>query len=544
MPAMEWQWTPYSVPVIIAVILSAALAVQAWRRRPSAGAASVALLMVALAWWSFGYALELSSATFEWELFWTYVQYVGIVLSPAAWLLFAVDYSGRKRALTRRRLVMLAIEPVLALALVFTNDVHHLVWRSVESVDTAGFSALSRTYGVAFWIHTAYSYALLGIGAALLLGYLLRSPRLFRGQFIAALVAVAVPWVGSVLYVTGLNPFDGLDVSPLAFTLSGVCVVFGLYRYRLLDLVPVARDALIEELSDGVIVLDAQNRVVDINPAAQHLLGRPFSDVVGKPMEAAFAPALGPDHPPVATAPDRTEVAFTVGSDRRYVELRVRPLEGPRTPQGGSLLILRDVTEQRMMVERLCEANDQLVAAQRSLEVQANTDPLTGAMNRRAILELLDQELSRAQRDATPLSIAILDIDDFKLINDSHGHYVGDEILRQLACRLRLFMRPYDSLGRVGGEEFLIVAPGVDELTTHDLLDRIRLEVSSRSFPVEKQELWVTVSLGGATYHTESAEMLYRLADDALYRAKAAGRNCCVTAGATEQGALVGQKRG
>ncbi len=246
MPAMEWQWTPYSVPVVVAVVLSAALAVQAWRKRPSAGAASVALLMTALAWWSFGYALELSAATFDWELLWTNVQYLGIVLSPAAWLLFAVDYSGRRRRLTRRSLVLLAIEPVLALVLVWTNSAHHLVWRSVELVNTAGFNALSRTYGIAFWIHTAYSYALLLTGAVLLLGYLLRSPRLFRGQFVAALVAVAVPWVGSILYVTRLNPFDGLDISPLAFTLSGVCVVFGLYRYRLLDLVPVARDVLIE----------------------------------------------------------------------------------------------------------------------------------------------------------------------------------------------------------------------------------------------------------------------------------------------------------
>ncbi len=296
-------------------------------------------------------------------------------------------------------------------------------------------------------------------------------------------------------------------------------------------------------MSDGVIVLDAQGRVVDINPAAQHLLGRLSHEVVGQSLEAAFASALGPDHSPASTASAATELEFTVGQDRRYVELRVRPLGGHKAPQGGRLVILRDITDQRTMVERLCQANESLVAAQRSLEVQANTDSLTGAMTRRAIFELLDQELSRAERDSTPLGLAVLDIDHFKLINDSHGHYVGDEILRELVCRLRLLMRPYDGLGRIGGEEFLIVAPGVDDFAADALLDRVRLEVSSRPFLVENRQLWVTVSLGGATRHDESAGMLYRLADDALYKAKAAGRNCCVMAAATERRAVLDHQR-
>ena len=526
---MEWQWTPYTLPVLVAAALSAALSFLAWRRRPSPGAAWVALLMAAVTWWSVGYCLELSSATFGWELFWSAAQYLGIVLIPVAWLLFALEYSGRTRTSARRDIVILGIEPVLVLVLVLANSAHHLVWRTVGSVGTGGFNALVRTYGAVFWIHMAYSYVLLLLGAALLAGCLLRSPRLYRGQCAAALTAAAVPGAGSILYVTGFNPFRGLDFAPFAFALSGMCLVFGVYRYRFLDMVPVARHVLIEEMSDGVVVLDSASRVVDMNPAAQHLLGQRSFDVVGKPMEAAFARVPEADRSRMATTPDDIGLELTVGLDRRQVEFRVRPLGWRRTRQGGSLIIVRDVTDHRTMVEELRRANDRLVAAQRILEIQARTDPLTGAMNRRAILERLHQELSRARRESTPLSLAMLDIDQFKCVNDSYGHHVGDEILRELVGRLLLFLRPYDGLGRVGGEEFLIVAPGVDELAADDFLERVCLEVSSRPFQVEERQLWITVSLGGATSHAEPAEVLYRLADDALYRAKAAGRNCCAT---------------
>ena len=130
------------------------------------------------------------------------------------------------------------------------------------------------TYGPAFWVYRGYSQLLLVVSAALLLRSLVHSQRIYRGQADAMLVGALAPLAGNALYLFGLNPFPGLDLTPFAFALTGIAAAWAVFRFRLLDIVPIARDAVIENMSDGVIVLDTQGRVVDLNPIAQQILDR------------------------------------------------------------------------------------------------------------------------------------------------------------------------------------------------------------------------------------------------------------------------------
>jgi two-component system, cell cycle response regulator len=176
---------------------------------------------------------------------------------------------------------------------------------------------------------------------------------------------------------------------------------------------------------------------------------------------------------------------------------------------------------------RILNLQDDLLAAQEALKFRATHDSLTGIDNRAAIMEALDREISRQLRDNRPFGIVLADIDHFKNVNDTYGHLSGDDVLRMVAERLRNSTRPYDSVGRLGGEEFLIVAPSSDISGTLALAERIRKDIESQSVLAQSGSIRVTVSLGIAvSFHPPcDVKTLLQLADDALYRAKANGRN-------------------
>jgi diguanylate cyclase (GGDEF)-like protein len=185
-----------------------------------------------------------------------------------------------------------------------------------------------------------------------------------------------------------------------------------------------------------------------------------------------------------------------------------------------------DELRARLLVgRRFAELNRKLLDTQAELRRQALTDPLTRIMNRRAILGRLTEEMARAPRQGLPLSIGVMDIDHFKSINDTLGHAGGDAVLQAVVERGQKALRAYDAIGRIGGEEFLIVMPGVGPRDTEIVLERLRKAVSDRPVSTQGQDVSVTVSIGGAVCQGETMDELLNLADDALYKAKNQGRN-------------------
>jgi two-component system cell cycle response regulator len=175
---------------------------------------------------------------------------------------------------------------------------------------------------------------------------------------------------------------------------------------------------------------------------------------------------------------------------------------------------------------RFVELHDQLLASQRALEHQARTDSLTQIMNRGAIMARLNEELARTKREGSTLALGILDIDHFKYVNDTYGHAAGDQVLREVVRRLTVAFRPYDGLGRIGGEEFLVLIPGAVLEDARAVLERARRVVCATPVDHADRQMEVTISLGGTTTRGDEPEdqVLVR-ADDALYRAKELGRN-------------------
>src|SRR5579875_180588 len=177
---------------------------------------------------------------------------------------------------------------------------------------------------------------------------------------------------------------------------------------------------------------------------------------------------------------------------------------------------------------RIVDLQEQLLEAQAALRERATHDGLTGLLNRSAIMEILRQELARAAREHQPFSILMADLDHFKEVNDVYGHLAGDEVLREAARRMKSSIRCYDSIGRYGGEEFLVVLPGCDAVEAWLLGERMREAICSELIRVNGVPYPISCSVGCATQPTAvgyDADALIRLADAALYGAKHSGRN-------------------
>ncbi|MBC8419853.1 MAG: diguanylate cyclase [Desulfobacterales bacterium] len=174
---------------------------------------------------------------------------------------------------------------------------------------------------------------------------------------------------------------------------------------------------------------------------------------------------------------------------------------------------------------------ERIINLERRILELANTDPLTGLLNRRAFLERMEQEMSRAQREKKPLSLILADIDHFKSVNDTYGHQIGDLVLQRFVGQLTTSTRPYDFLGRYGGEEFVVCLPGGDGLQAASVSERIRRQVEDMEImlPDDSRSIRITASFGTASNSIESGkniDLLIKRADDALYLAKDKGRNC------------------
>lgn len=342
---MQWQFNPYALPLFVSASLAVVLAVLAWRRRPTTGASTLAVLMLAMVFWCITYALELLSADILSKLFWVKGQYIAIVAIPVLWVVFVLQYTGREHLLTRRNLALLCFLPVLTVLLVWTNSWHGLIHRSVSLDTSRGFSLLQITYGPFFWLHGFYIYALIFAAALMLLRNTLSGTHLQRRQATLLLVAVLIPVVGNVLYLLRVGPAPLIDLTPILFTVAGLLAVWSLFRFRLLDITPVARDMLIEGMTDGVVVVDDHYRAIDLNPAAKGMLGVTAHEAIGLPVNAVLP--LRPESFSRSGADSSTHFEAVLGKSGRFVDLQISPLKPHSRRPRGWLVVMRDITDRK-----------------------------------------------------------------------------------------------------------------------------------------------------------------------------------------------------
>ena len=345
----DLQFPPAFFILLTAGLLTGWLAWFVARSRFSAlGARPLFFLLTGCSYWSLIYALQNVLTQSPWKEWLDKAVNPGIMLVPAAWLVFSLEYSGRGRHITRRLITLLAIEPLIVLALIITNRFHYLYYPSPARpwIEAGGFLYLGFDPGPFFWLHAVYSYVLIAVGSALLLFSAWWMRGLYRKQAFILLAAVLIPWLSNAVFIAspilGLNLH--LDLTPVFFSISGVLLVFGVFQLGLLDITPLARDLLFEVLEDALFVVDDQNRVVDINPAACRLFGKTAAEVMGKPAGVLLEKVLSIARRYLNTLETQEVVTLPIGRETRYFDLRISPLKAQQGGYAGRMVLLRDMT--------------------------------------------------------------------------------------------------------------------------------------------------------------------------------------------------------
>lgn len=339
---MQYTYSPYLLPLAAAALVSGWVMVYAWRRRSAPNAVSLAIMAFGITQWSLGYVLEIAGADLPTKLFWGKSQYIGITFAPLAWFLFTYFQTNQGRRPKHRYMLALTALPIITILLVFTTEYHGLVWRTMEIYQAENFSVLDVTYGPWFWVHSAYSYLLLLSGAVIILRGLGRMQGLYRGQAAALILAVAAPWAGNALYLSGFSPIPNLDLTPFAFTISLLGIAWGIFGYQLVNISPIARDLIVDNMADGMIALDLRGRIADMNLAAARMIGVPVSQAIGKSLAEVLAPwprVIERFH----NATEATEeIVIGEGEAQRRYEARISPLHDQAKRPLGQIITIRN----------------------------------------------------------------------------------------------------------------------------------------------------------------------------------------------------------
>ena len=343
-----------------AVLVTVAI-VFVWRRRSAASIASLLAVLAGAVWWSVCSALELSAGDLAGREYWGDLKYVGVVLLPPAYLAFVLQCSGHTRW-PRWLGPALALEPLAVLLLLAAAATHDLVRYYPPGATLA--TAQAAEAGPLFWPHLLYNNAIIWTGTILLIVTLSRMSRLYRGQSLLLVGAILLPIMLNLLFNLRVEPFRQVDLTPFAFVLTTAVLVWGVYQLSLLDLRPVARSQIFRTISDPVLVLDPDGRVLDANPAAGRLAGLPLPEVVGQPVGQLLP--TWKETVAAAMAAGTEQATEEVTRDGRIYDLAISALPERQRQPGGHLVVARDVTERRQVEERLCAAlNHERVATDR-----------------------------------------------------------------------------------------------------------------------------------------------------------------------------------
>jgi len=360
---MSFQFTAYVALYCITSVVIALVSLYVLRRRNAPGGLYFSLMMVSALVWSVGSMMEMASVEFWLKILFARLTYVGIVSVAPLWLLFNIVYSQRSRRLNGKLVRLVWVIPGLVLALVATNDWHHLIWTGISPVSDVPGALLIYEHGPGIWLLAVYSYALMIAGTIILVKTSLNTYKRYYQQTIMLLLGAVAAMSGNVIYflniyVLNIPALNGIDPTPFSNCLIGLLFAWCMFRYQLFDFVPVARETVIANMADGVVVFDEKDRVIDMNLAARRLLG------TRNPMGMSVTLALE-DWPELLASyrglSDRpSEVRLERPDSTRWFDAQISPLLDNRGMQTGRILTLLDITRHKSDGKALDETRHNL----------------------------------------------------------------------------------------------------------------------------------------------------------------------------------------
>ena len=492
--------------MIAACSIAAALAYRAFqlRRKVYWAFAFVVMSAGSIIWLLANTSRLISTAPAVWIVS-TCAGGLGLSLAVFGLMVFSIQISNRVRKIPAYLLA--AYIPLLSifLLLLWTNGFHHwfyLQW-PLPGRDSQPLSLLNSLFLLVLYTQIAISLAVLGRS------FLMRDG-IFRAQTGLLLVGVIIPAIVGLAedYLNG-DIFYGVDEAALAIVITIGIFALATLRFGSFTVIPVAYKLMVDNLQDGLVVLDLDDQIVTRNPSAIKFFGDIQNTKIGVPFGVALS--RWSSEAQAAWSVGKEEFDITLNSGiRQSFRLSARDLVEGKSESAGKLVMIYDITEQKQLETRLHE--------------MAINDPLTGCFNRGHFMECAGKQFRQAMRYHRPLSVAMIDLDHFKRVNDEFGHTTGDKVLKRVASACLAALRRSDIFARFGGEEFVVMMPETESTDAVLVAERLRESIRGQVI----QNVSITASVGVARLDPDEDIDLERLldrADRALYRSKELGRD-------------------
>ncbi|WP_048124473.1 histidine kinase N-terminal 7TM domain-containing protein [Methanosarcina lacustris] len=347
--------------LILSGLISTLLAIKAYKAfnsRSSPFIKHFILIMLCMALWSVNYAFEIGIVDIEYKYIFARLQYMGIAFVPVAWFLFAAEYSGEYRQFARKYEKILFIFPCITILLMLTNSIHGLYFGDFVLDPSGEFPILVLDHGPFFWTFYVYSFVLIMLGIFLFFKQFVNLTAPHGTHAAIALTAACVPVLGNILHIARIGPFKFLDPTPFSFTITGLILFWGAIQHEFLNIIPVARESVIESMNDGYIVVDLSNSIVDINKAALELAGKVSKEALGKNLNGLFGEGveiLGDS----SEGGFGREISLKSGLETKFFTISVSPLLTKNDAE-GKLVMFHDITEIYRYQEALKQANKKI----------------------------------------------------------------------------------------------------------------------------------------------------------------------------------------
>ena len=351
---MTYTYTPYIWPFIGTIIMNLLMIFYILKNRRRNGGTAFIITLLFSSLWCVGTVMEINASDFESKLFWAKMGFPAYTFGPLAFLIMALQITDLQHWTNRKKIILLCIIPVITVILVWTNDFHRLIWQHVY-MNTDG--TLTRKWGLWFWVHATYSDGLNLFSVFLLIQFLRSKAPLYGRQFRCLALSMVFVMGVNATYVLGIGP--NLDLTPIACGIANLSIIWALFRNKLFDIVPIARNRVMENMTDGIVLLDFKNRIVDMNPSASYIFHCEAAPNIGRNASDFFAkwPAL---QEPVMEDGECVKFEYKLNKEYRYYETSCLPIKNERENLLGKLLIIRDVTEKKMTEDKLLQQQQEI----------------------------------------------------------------------------------------------------------------------------------------------------------------------------------------
>lgn len=349
---------PSATYAVIALICIA-MFLLIFSKRKTSGIRPLLWFYVALFIWTFAYIFESAAQMVPQKLFWSQIAYIGTLSTPILFLAFTQEFTNRLILTKPVHWALGSIIPLVTLLLSWTNSHHKWIWTNIHIEGSNHLAVYS--HGIGFWIFFVYAYIFIGVSLFLLLRSAIRFRKIFRRQAILTFFASVSVIVGNILYIIPSNPIPGMEWTLVGFIFTSFFIVIGIFRFKLFDLIPVARGALVEIMSEGVLLIDNQGRIKDVNPSFLKLVNAdPSKNYLGKPVNSSFsmAPSILTilNRPGLSVDNLRTEINI----NRKVLDVSITDLKEKSKAISGRLMVINDISSLKNTENALHESNQVL----------------------------------------------------------------------------------------------------------------------------------------------------------------------------------------